>query len=931
MLCILVYNEHIKKESEMFNKELIQETLSQLNKLASVCDNAETLDGVGFSKSDLIGHYIVEMPEDHIDENWMVISLQIVIKYQNQLNIDPKQFKDALKAYNSDQLKEIKKHRKERVKKRIRTLEDGNFEIYFPTKQSMRKFPKDLVKTEEWISEIDIPHGYAFIVKKEAREFVLSMWNKLSDWYVPEDALKAIKEPLDDSCIDLSRVIEYQLYIKGKSLSEQLIIEFKYNSEILEKVKEFKSRSYNSNPPSWNIFITHPSDLDVLNALINDYDTHVSKEILNELKDAPRKKDELKKIIEKAEKLKKEKEHENRPIANVEFAKNKFKISFSKFSYDFVNWIKANLTQRKFQGGADSYWEIENNSANIISFSNLLSNDSWKFKKNARLKIEQDSKKAIEDARLNELKSNISLALSSSEKASSVFNPDLSLINGELLSFQMTVLEYATIHENIIIGDDMGLGKSLSALACAAMLGLHDSTVIACPAIARLTWRDEINKWLPNSTFYIAKKANSKKMAEKEKKDILEADFVIVSYNKIKFYEDVLRLKKAKLFIADESQYLKTKTSQRTKASQFVSESAGRVYLLSGTPLTNRPKELISQLNMIRVLDEHFGGEKAFLFKYCGADHNGFGWTFNGSDNLSELRQKLRETCMVRRKKDAVMKYLPKKRRIKIPVEISNRKEYVKSNENFTYAIVESLKIQAEKDAKRANIKKKDIDKFINKEIKIGLESAIRGKMFAHTNVLRNLIGKGLVESAVEWSKNFVETGKQLVIFAYHNDVQDEIYNELSKNSGLRIGKILSGYSDEYRKEQENLFQSGELDILVCSQMGANTNITLTASNTVLSIEYTYTPGNHIQAEDRCRRIGTSEDFDSIDCYYLHAVDTIDENFWNILSQKFTVIENTLDTDDAENFENIDGDIKEEIFNNVFSSLMESKHLKAYA
>ncbi|MDI5862088.1 SNF2-related protein, partial [Shewanella xiamenensis] len=128
------------------------------------------------------------------------------------------------------------------------------------------------------------------------------------------------------------------------------------------------------------------------------------------------------------------------------------------------------------------------------------------------------------------------------------------------------------------------------------------------------------------------------------------------------------------LFIADESQYLKTPTSQRTKACLDIAEASERVYLLSGTPIKNRPIELIPQLKMLKVLDTHFNGETKFKFDYCNPQHNGFGWNFNGSSNLTELREMLRKTCMIRRIKDDVFEKLPPKLRMRIPVEITNRK-----------------------------------------------------------------------------------------------------------------------------------------------------------------------------------------------------------------------------------------------------------------
>jgi hypothetical protein len=111
----------------MIEQGVLKDVIAHLHSLASVCDNAASQDGLGFSKSDLIGHYICEMPEEHLDESWGIISLQIVIKYHKQLNIDPKQYKKILKEFEPNHLSEIKSSRKSRVKRRILLTESNDF------------------------------------------------------------------------------------------------------------------------------------------------------------------------------------------------------------------------------------------------------------------------------------------------------------------------------------------------------------------------------------------------------------------------------------------------------------------------------------------------------------------------------------------------------------------------------------------------------------------------------------------------------------------------------------------------------------------------------------------------------------------------------------------------------------------------------------
>lgn len=90
------------------------------------------------------------------------------------------------------------------------------------------------------------------------------------------------------------------------------------------------------------------------------------------------------------------------------------------------------------------------------------------------------------------------------------------------------------------------------------------------------------------------------------------------------------------------------------------------LHALTGTPLTNRPRDLFPLLQLVA----HPMGKSflSFAKRYCAAEHNGFGWVTDGASNLAELRVQF-HIVMLRRTKDEVLD-LPPKLRTWVPVTV---------------------------------------------------------------------------------------------------------------------------------------------------------------------------------------------------------------------------------------------------------------------
>lgn len=444
------------------------------------------------------------------------------------------------------------------------------------------------------------------------------------------------------------------------------------------------------------------------------------------------------------------------------------------------------------------------------------------------------------------------------EKSAST-DADVSIptLSGNLMPYQKAGVAYALSVGRCLIADQMGLGKTVEAIAT---LEARDAfpTVIVCPASLKENWKREINKWLPHRTVNIVS----------GKTDIVACDVNIVNYDILyKFVEPIKHLSPNGL-VLDESHYVKTGTSKRTQAAKDIAASipsSGSVLLLSGTPITNRPSELVSQLEIMGMISR-FGGKWAFLKRYAGARHNGFGWDTSGASNLIELNTKLRQNCYIRRTKDEVLKELPEKSRNIVHLEPggSGFKEY-RSAEN-------------------------DLVTFLRSN---GYKSKDSSEHMARTQVLKRLAAWSKMDAVEEWLDSFLEScDRKLVIFAHNVDVVDHL---AKKYGGLRV----SGRdSMEERQHAVDSFQNDPSSrVIVLNLQAGGVGITLTSGSDVVFVQMGWTPGEHDQAEDRCHRIGQKN---NVQAWYLLASGTIDEDIYDLVDAKRAVVDAVTEGDEIE-------------------------------
>ena len=424
---------------------------------------------------------------------------------------------------------------------------------------------------------------------------------------------------------------------------------------------------------------------------------------------------------------------------------------------------------------------------------------------------------------------------------------DVPGLGGELKPFQRAGVRYLLAQRRAFLADEQGLGKTIEALAAIEADGAYPAIVV-CPASLKLNWRREIARWLP------ARSAQSL-TGNGSGEAIAPADITVVNYDILAPRLAALQAVGARALVLDESHYCKNAGAKRTQAVQRLAAEVprdGLVLALTGTPVVNRPAELISQLRILGRLADFGSGVK-------------FGERFRGADAHLRLHWHLRARCFVRRLKSDVLTQLPAKTRAVVPVELDNEAEYRLAERDLVgWLRTQPLDLR-ELDAKVA--------------------AALRAERLVRLNALKVLAARGKLHAALTWIHDFCSSGERLVVFAHHREVQRAVLEHFP--AALHI---LGADSHAARDAAVESFQAPDgpgNQLIVCSIEAAGHGLTLTRASNVAFLELDWTPAKHDQAEDRCHRIGQQ---DAVNAYYLLAADTIDETISTLLERKRAVI-----------------------------------------
>lgn len=499
------------------------------------------------------------------------------------------------------------------------------------------------------------------------------------------------------------------------------------------------------------------------------------------------------------------------------------------------------------------------------------------------------------------------------------------------MPFQIAGIEYASKRKTTLVADSPGLGKTVQAI------GVHNLSkmkriIVICPASLKINWSREWRRWdVHGLTVGIVETKSMSKTIDGVTERWTEklwpdTDVCIINYDLLPKFTTEVEGTHWDMLVCDEAHLLKTGTALRTKCvfggtippkkkdgrvvehkRSLKGVSAKRNLFLTGTPILSKPVELWT---LISACDPTGLGKSwdKFVDRYCDAYPGDFGLDVSGSSNTEELNRLMRERFMVRRDKRAVLKELPDKRRelILLPrdkLEKPLRDERTRmqkallayerdvlgmteADDDFYWiAAIESLTGRIEEQLNQQSSEEPN------------WEAAIRGLsepdqiLFTELSQAREEVARAKVGLVVEHVQKLLDAGEPVILFAHHKSVVGDLGARL-RAAGVRVGEVTGSVPSHKRQDVVDLFQAGELDVIIGNIMAMGVGFTLTRSSHVVFAELDWVPALIEQAEDRAWRHGQKN---AVLIQHLVVDGSIESRMAISIVEKMEVIFATLD------------------------------------
>lgn len=407
-----------------------------------------------------------------------------------------------------------------------------------------------------------------------------------------------------------------------------------------------------------------------------------------------------------------------------------------------------------------------------------------------------------------------------------------SLLPDKIRDYQIRGVEFLeAVDGNGIIGDSPRLGKSLQALSYCMQHPEYSKILIVCPSNVKIVWEREISKWMKEDAVVLYGKTPYDLSMINER-------FFVVNYDIFFGWKDEIKRKQFNVMIVDELHYLGN--VKRYDADAKVKVPVKRTQAFTELSKVIPHKILLSG-TAIKAAPVQFFTALNALAPTVFPDE----WKFKNHYCAPKHTRWGWDFSGLSHADELIAKISP--------YMIRRRKEDVLTDLPVKQRIVISFAKDDSEDREQE------------------------------------------IQEKIAWIKDFLDTGEKMVVFAWHREICERIYEEFKKKAVLVYG----GIDNKKKSDRQDAFQKdNKIRLFVGQVISANVGIDLSVADTVAFVEMPFNPGDAEQAEERVFMPGDGKQ--RVTVYYLVGKESPEEKIAEILENKNQIVGRVLDNRKAD-------------------------------
>lgn len=477
----------------------------------------------------------------------------------------------------------------------------------------------------------------------------------------------------------------------------------------------------------------------------------------------------------------------------------------------------------------------------------------------------------------------------------------------KLKILQKEGIKFLLANRKCILADSMGCGKTIQSII-AAMASNSKKILIITTASLKTNWKRELTIYndekdiqilqgskdeicdkkyvianydilinyyeVPTETVYETEyvyNENGKREVIRKPVMIKSKDGQLIEKQKKSTRKDVIEecLKNSPLFlnkfdcvIIDEAQKLSNNSSNRYKViDDFLKRAKPNyVFLLTGTPLTNKP---INLYYILKLIDAPITRDyRYFIKRYCDAKTFRLKTgkevtTINGASNLEELREKI--------------KHLYIRRLLTEMTDMVDKNIITK-----TYDLTELQRVEYER----------LWQEYLDAQIEQGNEDSEQYRQLVEGILVRQYLAKQMVDNTIKLVDDMLEEGGKVIIVCTFSEEITMFKDYYKKKCVVYDGKMTAKAKD---KAEQAFNNDKNVRVFIGQILAAGVGLNLVVANKMVFNSYSWVAADNAQIEDRIYRLTQKND---VTCVYQLFNDSMSKHMYDTVIGK----KNMMDT-----------------------------------